>query len=213
MPDVVACDLAADDHAELVAQIEKLRHRTALLGAVVALLVAVLRVSKIQLDYERIPNGGDKGILLRAIARTRKVLPLSAALRITRLSASRYHGWCRAEAGCDLDDQSSCPRVVPTRLTPSEVETVREMVESDDHRHMSRMRSTNLIIDDAEAGATRRSLCPGRRQRASRMPGGRLCGRRRASWSGCSTAGRWANSRFRYRQGSRPFALAVSISV
>jgi len=134
---VVACDLAADDHAELVAQIEKLRHRTALLGAVVALLVAVLRVSKIQLDYERIPNGGDKGILLRAIARTRKVLPLSAALRITRLSASRYHGWCRAEAGCDLDDQSSCPRVVPTRLTPSEVETVREMVESDDHRHMS----------------------------------------------------------------------------
>ncbi|MBW2426607.1 MAG: hypothetical protein JRG86_20340 [Deltaproteobacteria bacterium] len=79
MPDVVACDLAADDHAELVAQIEKLRHRTALLGAVVALLVAVLRVSKIQLDYERIPNGGDKGILLRAIARTRKVLPLSAA--------------------------------------------------------------------------------------------------------------------------------------
>ncbi|MCK5365637.1 MAG: DDE-type integrase/transposase/recombinase, partial [Gammaproteobacteria bacterium] len=47
------------------------------------------------------------------------------------------HSWCRAEAGCELDDQSSCPRVVPTRLTPSEVETVQEMVESDEHRHMS----------------------------------------------------------------------------
>jgi len=92
LPDVVSCGLAADDHAELVAQIERLRHRTALLGAVVALLVAVLRASKIQLDYERIPDGDTKSILLRDLDRTRKVLPLRAALRITRLSASRYHG-------------------------------------------------------------------------------------------------------------------------
>ncbi len=28
MPDVISCDLAADDHAELIAQIERLRHRT-----------------------------------------------------------------------------------------------------------------------------------------------------------------------------------------
>jgi len=97
----------------------------------------MLRASKIQLDYERIPNGGAKRILLRAIERTRKVLPLGAALRITRLSSSRYHGWCRDEAGCDLDDQPGCPRVFPTRLTPDEVKHMRRMVESDDHRHMS----------------------------------------------------------------------------
>jgi hypothetical protein len=64
-------------------------------------------------------------------------LPLDAALRITRLSASRYYRWCRAEAGCELDDRSSCPRAVPTRLTPSEVESIREMAESNEHRHMS----------------------------------------------------------------------------
>jgi hypothetical protein len=108
--DVISCDLAEDDHGELVAEIEKLRCRTARLGAMVARLVAVLRA--------------------------RKVLPLRAALRITRLSASRYHGWCRTEAGCDLDDQPSCPRVFPTRLTPNEVENMRRMAESDDHRHM-----------------------------------------------------------------------------
>ena len=28
VPDVISCDLAADDHAELIAQIERLRHRT-----------------------------------------------------------------------------------------------------------------------------------------------------------------------------------------
>ncbi len=64
-------------------------------------------------------------------------MPLGTALRIARLSSSRYHSWCHAEAGCELDDQSSCPRVVPTRLTPSELGAMQEMVESDDHRQMS----------------------------------------------------------------------------
>ncbi len=108
-PEVISCDLAAYDCAELSAEIERLRRRTALLEAIVALLVAVFRASKIQLDYERLPDGDAKRILLRAIERARRVLPLGAALRVTRLSASRYHDWCRAEAGCDLDDQPSCP--------------------------------------------------------------------------------------------------------
>ena len=135
--DVVSCDFAGGERAELIAEIEKLRCRTDLLGAVVGLTTSMLRVSKVQLDYERLPEGDAKRILLRAIKRARKALPLSATLRITRLSASRYHGWCRADAGCDLNDQPSCPRVVPTRLTPDEVENMRRMVESDDHRHMS----------------------------------------------------------------------------
>jgi hypothetical protein len=137
VPDVISCDLAAYDHAEPTAEIERLRRRTALLGAVVGLLIAVLRVSKVQLDYERLPKGDAKRILLRAIKRSQKVLSLSAALRIPRLSASRYHSWCRAEVGCELDAPPSCPRVFPTRLTPDEVEKMRRRVESDDHRHMS----------------------------------------------------------------------------
>jgi hypothetical protein len=122
--EVVSCDLAKDDRGELVAEIEKLRSRTALLGAVVGLLIALLRVSKVQLDYERLPEGDAKRILLRANDRSEKVLPLNAALRITRLSASRYYGWCRAQAGCDLDDQRSF-RVMPHSAfegqTPDEV--------------------------------------------------------------------------------------------
>ncbi|MCP5043270.1 MAG: hypothetical protein GY944_19770, partial [bacterium] len=136
-PDVVTCDRLVRDRADLLAEIRQCQQRTALLGAIVGLLIAVLRVSKVRLDYERLPEGESKKVLLRAIERAGKVLPLHAALRIARLSSSRYHSWCRAEAGCELDDQSSCPRVVPTRLTPSEVETMQEMVESDDHRHMS----------------------------------------------------------------------------
>ena len=140
IPDVVTCDLVACDRADLVAEIRRLHHRTALLGAVVGLLLAMLRVSKTRLDYERLPEGEAKKALLRAIDRAGRVLPMNAALRITRLSASRYHSWCRAAAGCELNDQSSCPRVVPTRLTPKEIETVQEMFVSDDHRHMSHWR-------------------------------------------------------------------------
>ena len=47
--DVVSCDLADDDRGELVAEIERLRRRTALLGAVVGLLIALFRTSKVQL--------------------------------------------------------------------------------------------------------------------------------------------------------------------
>jgi hypothetical protein len=67
---VISCDLTDDDGGELVAEIEGLRRRTALLGAIIGLLIAMLRASKIQLDYERLPEGDAKRILLRAIDRS-----------------------------------------------------------------------------------------------------------------------------------------------
>ena len=69
MPDVVTGDLAANDYAEMAAEIERLRRRTALLGTVVGLLAAMLRGSKLELYYERFPKGDAKRILLRAIER------------------------------------------------------------------------------------------------------------------------------------------------
>ena len=73
-PDVISCDHAAHDRAELTAEIERFRRRAALLGAVVGLLIALLRVSKIRLDYERLPEGDAKKILLRSIERARGVV-------------------------------------------------------------------------------------------------------------------------------------------
>ena len=135
-PEVITGEQAIYDRVQLVAEIHALRQRAALLGAVVGLLIAMLHVSKIRFGYERLPEGDAKKIILRAIERAGRVLSLNAALRIVRLSPSRYHSWCRSKAGCELDDQSSCPRVVPTRLTPKEVEAMQEMVESSHNRHM-----------------------------------------------------------------------------
>jgi hypothetical protein len=84
--DVASCGFTRGERGELIAEIARLRRRTVLLGAVVGLLIALLRASKVQLDYERLPEGDANRIFLRAIEQARKVLPLNAALRITRLS-------------------------------------------------------------------------------------------------------------------------------
>lgn len=123
IPDVLTCDPTTGDRAYLLAEIHRYQRRTALLGAIVGLLIAMLRVSRVRLDYERLPEGDTKKVLLRAIGRAGKVLSLSAALRITRRSSSRYHNWCFAETGCDLDDQSSCstarePICTQSSITP-----------------------------------------------------------------------------------------------
>jgi putative transposase len=137
IPDVVSGDLVACDRSDLLVEIQELQRRIAMLGAVVGLLRAMLRASKVRFDFERFPDGNSKRTLIRAIERSGKAIPLRTALRITRLSSSRFYRWCRAEAGCDLDDHPSCPRMVPTRLTPNEVESMQEMVESSNHRYMS----------------------------------------------------------------------------
>ena len=134
---MVTCELVGRDHSELLAENRELRRRVALLGALVGVFVALVRVSKTRLEFDRIPEGGSKRVLLRAIERSRKVMPLTAVLRIAGISPTRYRSWCRAAEGCDLADQPSCPKVVPARLTSEEVEAIGGMVASHDHRFMS----------------------------------------------------------------------------
>lgn len=137
LPDVVTSELVTCDRDALISEIHALRQRTALLASVIGLLAARLRVSKNHLEYKRHVEGESKAALLRAIDRASRVLPVTSALRIARLSPSRYHSWRQAQHGCDLDDQPSCPRGRPTRLTPAEVESMRMLAQSSEYRHMS----------------------------------------------------------------------------
>jgi hypothetical protein len=82
IPDVVTCDLLSADKAELLAELQELRHRVAVLGAIVGLLVAMFRVSERRLDHERLPEGSGKRALLRAIERASRVVPRWAACGI-----------------------------------------------------------------------------------------------------------------------------------
>jgi putative transposase len=135
--DVETVEVLHDDRLKLLAQNRELQRRVAFLGAMVGVFVALIRVSKSRLDFERTPDENSKRLILRAIDRSKKAMPLTASLRLAGISASRYHSWCRIKEGCDLEDQPSCPRAMPSRLTSDEVAVIETMVTSGEQRFMS----------------------------------------------------------------------------
>ena len=99
VPDVVTCDLALGDRSDLVVEIRELRHRTAFLGAVIGLLIAMLRVSKISLNHERLPEGASKRVLLRAGRKglaAERGAPKRAYLVFALPQLDPCRGWVRA---------------------------------------------------------------------------------------------------------------------
>ena len=132
---VVTVDVFDMDVLTLQQEVLALRNRVERLVAFLRLLVVLTKVSGFSLTCARFPDAAVKVLLLRAIERSRSALPLRMALRILRLSPSRYHAWKREEE-CGLDDMPSCPRSSPQQLTRTEVETIKEMVTSDEYRHI-----------------------------------------------------------------------------
>ena len=122
--------------SELQTEILTLRARVQKLSAIIRLLLVLIRVLGIGLDQTRLPEGTAKARLLRAIDRSKDSLSLKGALKVLRLSASRYHQWRRNEQHCGLEDQVSCPRSTPSRLTADEILAIKDMVESPDYRHV-----------------------------------------------------------------------------
>lgn len=133
--EVVTLDVVEMDILSLQQEVLALRKRVEWLAALFRLVVVLLRVSRFSLAWARLPDEATKVSLLRAIDRSRSVLPLRAVLRLLRLSQSRYHSWKREEE-CGLEDMPSCPRSSPQQLTRAEVETIKEMVTPEEHRHI-----------------------------------------------------------------------------
>jgi putative transposase len=127
-----AADPSVTDLRRRVARLEK---RVKRLAAVLRLLFVLFRV--IAPDLSRVRFVGlDKARLLRAIDRTRDVIGLRRILTLMGLSLSRFHAWRRAEIGCCLEDQPSCPKSSPQRLTAAEVMRMRHIATSEDYRHV-----------------------------------------------------------------------------
>ncbi len=132
---VVSLDETTLTGQELQHEVVQLRRRVRKLAALLRLVLAVLRVSGFTLSCTRLPDGRDKQRLLRALDQARLCIPMRGLLRVLALSPSRFHAW-RRQDGCALDDQSSCPRTSPHRLTPDEVHVIGEMVTTLEYRHV-----------------------------------------------------------------------------
>ena len=133
---VVSLEVADLTELELRQELLTLRRRVQKLAALLRRALVLLRVSGFTLSGERLLDGSDKLRILRAIDQARAGIPLRALLRLLRLSPSRFHAWRRRRIACALDDQSSCPRTSPHRLTPSEVRVIEDMVTSPEYRHV-----------------------------------------------------------------------------
>jgi hypothetical protein len=132
----VSLDVANLTELELRQEILTLRRRVQRLAALLRLALVLLRVSSFTLAGERLPEDPDKRRILRAIDRARACIPLRALLRLLRLSPSRFHAWQRRHTVCVLDEQSSCRRTSPHRLTPAEIRVIHDMVTSAQYRHV-----------------------------------------------------------------------------
>ena len=134
---VVTLDVLDRDKADLQAEVLRLRRRLRICGAMIGLLVALVRLLGLKLtDRGRLPEGEDKDRLLKSIERARKSLPLKAALKVLGLSPARYYSWRRAQVKCELDDRPSCPKAQPTRVCADEVNTIKDMATSEDYKHL-----------------------------------------------------------------------------
>lgn len=132
---VTAADEEAETAAALRRRIERLEGRLARLRAVLRVLFVLFRILKPDLARLRVP-AAEKLRLLRAVDRTRDVLGLRRVLALFGLSAARLHAWRVAAKACHLEDQPSCPRSSPQRLTPAELLAMRRLATSDDLRHV-----------------------------------------------------------------------------
>jgi putative transposase len=121
---------------ELRQEIVRLRRRVEKLAALLRLALAVLHTSGFRFSGARVPDGDDKPRILRVVDQARTCMPLRAVLRLLGVSPSRLQAWRRRQHACALDDQSSCPRTSPHRLTLAEVQAIGDMVTSPEYRHV-----------------------------------------------------------------------------
>ena len=132
---VVTLNVANHDTIRLRQEVMALRRRVDRLVALLRLMVLLLKVSGFSFAKVRLPDGAAKARLLRAIDQSRSHFTLRAVLRSVGLSHTKYHAWSN-ETPCGLNDRPSCPRGSPQQLTLSEVQTIRDVVTSDEYRHV-----------------------------------------------------------------------------
>jgi putative transposase len=133
--DVVTLDVLDMNVSQLQQELVSLRRRNERLISLLRLVVTVLKVAGFSLSRIRLPEESTKRRLLRSIEQSRQHFTLRTALRVTGLTHGRYHAWSQDE--CGLADSQSCPKSSPQQLTQTEVNVIREMVTSEDCRHVS----------------------------------------------------------------------------
>jgi hypothetical protein len=89
LPTVVSSDNEVETYV-LLDRVQRLRARVKMQGAVIALLMRILTFCGGRVDVGRVPDGKDKGALLRTLGAASKAIGIDSALKVVGLSQGRY---------------------------------------------------------------------------------------------------------------------------
>ena len=135
--DVVTLESLDADKLQLIQQVSRLERELAAARTKNELVVFTFRIFGLQIQYQRLPSAEAKTSVIERIRAASAFLPLMECLDAIGLSAARYHSWIKRQVRCLLTDQSSCPKLTTTQLTPTETAIIRDFVTSKDYVHFS----------------------------------------------------------------------------
>ena len=105
--------------------------------AKVGLVKSSLSVLGFQMQYVRVASSELKEKLLLAIKEANIHVPLQECLQMIGLTSARYHSWVKRQIKCSLGDLSSCPRLSPSKITRTEINTIKDFVTAKEFSHFS----------------------------------------------------------------------------
>ncbi len=123
------------DVTQLTIRVKTLERSNRKLRNIIRLLLAVIRAFGLTLDGVRMPAAAGKRILLQAVRRASESMPRIHALRVVKLTPSRFTSWEQAETICQLDDQPNCPKSRPSRISARELGAMKFLTMSKDFLH------------------------------------------------------------------------------
>ena len=121
---------------ELQQESSELRRRVKRLKALLRLALALLRSSGFTMTHERLPDGRDKHGPCKPWIVPVTLCCCGHSCGSCDCPPSRFHAWRRLQGAFALDDQSSCPRTSPHRLTPRELLAIKDIVTAPEYRHV-----------------------------------------------------------------------------
>ena len=125
------------DSSSLVRETLALKSQIEVLRAKHELLSKTIKIFGFQIQFRRLPQPESKSDILAAIKSAMQTISLQVCLELIGLSSARYFHWIKRQVTCALKDQSTCPRVSPTKLTTSEINKIKDLYTSKDFSHYS----------------------------------------------------------------------------
>ena len=147
------------DLESLLIENQKLRNELARTKTTQRLQSFTFKLFGLQIQYQRLPQADSKAMLLRAVETASRTIGLATALHAIGLSAARFHGWLRRQRGCELQDQQSCPRMTPTKLTARERRVLRKYATDLKLAHVSTSGLSWLAKRNSELFASTTTWC------------------------------------------------------